>query len=181
MRIVAGEFGGRRLTIPRDDRVRPTADRVREAWMSIVAPELPGARVLDLFAGSGALGLEALSRGARHAVFCETDARAVRALRMNVHALGYGERCEIDPRDARRRMADDRTRGRRYHLLFLDPPYTMLHLVQGANVLHLADLLVPGGLAVVESSAADPPPDVGLELDTTRRFGEARIGIYRRG
>jgi 16S rRNA (guanine966-N2)-methyltransferase len=180
VRIVAGERRGARLRAPRGAETRPTADRTREAVFAMLG-DVTGLDVLDAFAGTGALGLEALSRGARHAVFCETDARAVRALRMNVHALGYGERCEIDPRDARRRMADDRTRGRRYHLLFLDPPYTMLHLVQGANVLHLADLLVPGGLAVVESSAADPPPDVGLELDTTRRFGEARIGIYRRG
>ena len=83
MRIVAGEFGGRRLVVPRDGRVRPTADRVREAWMSIVAPELPGARVLDLFAGSGALGLEALSRGASHATFVELALASLEALRGN--------------------------------------------------------------------------------------------------
>ncbi len=92
MRIVAGEFGGRRLVVPRDGRVRPTADRVREAWMSIVAPELPGARVLDLFAGSGALGLEALSRGASHATFVELAPASLEALRGNIDALGVGER-----------------------------------------------------------------------------------------
>src|SRR5687768_17336846 len=88
MRIVAGEWRGRRIKAPSGDRVRPTADRVREAWMSIVHGHLPGAAVLDLFAGSGALGLEALSRGASSAVFVEIAPQSLRALGDNIEALG---------------------------------------------------------------------------------------------
>ncbi len=95
MRIVAGELGGRRLRIPKDGRVRPTADRVREAWMSILGEELRGARILDLFAGSGALGLEALSRGAAAATFVELNPASLDALRANIESLGVGERAKV--------------------------------------------------------------------------------------
>src|SRR5919109_5697681 len=91
VRIVAGQWRGRRIKAPPGDRVRPTADRVREAWMSIVQPHLLGATVLDLFAGSGALGLEALSRGASSAVFVEIAAQSLRTLGENIEALGAGE------------------------------------------------------------------------------------------
>src|SRR5690242_13441956 len=100
MRIVAGEWGGRRIQAPPGRATRPTTDRVREAWMSTVAPVLPGARVLDLFAGSGALGLEALSRGAATATFVEQDAKAVTVLRANVEALGATEAARVVKGDA---------------------------------------------------------------------------------
>src|SRR4051795_1188979 len=102
MRIVAGEFGGRRLIMPKDTRVRPTADRVREAWMSILADTVPGARVLDLYAGSGALGLEALSRGAESATFVELNPPSLRALEANVASLGVADRVTIHRGDALR-------------------------------------------------------------------------------
>src|ERR687883_1874952 len=95
MRIVSGRWRGRRIKAPADARVRPTADRVREAWMSILQHDLPGARVLDLFAGSGALGLEALSRGAASADFVELSGPSLRALRENAAALGAGEAAGI--------------------------------------------------------------------------------------
>ena len=100
MRIVAGRWRGRTIKRPADDRVRPTADRVREAWMSIVQPELPDARVLDLFAGSGALGLEALSRGAAHCDFIEIGARSLAAIRANVDKLGAEDAVTIVRGDA---------------------------------------------------------------------------------
>ena len=110
VRIVAGEFGGRRLVMPKDARVRPTADRVREAWMSILGAALPGARVLDLFAGSGALGLEALSRGALRAEFVELGAASLAALTANIEALGVAGAVRGPPgrRDAVRRGARSR-------------------------------------------------------------------------
>jgi 16S rRNA (guanine966-N2)-methyltransferase len=95
MRIVAGQFRGRQLVVPKDRRVRPTADRVREAWMSILQDALPGARVLDLYAGSGALGLEALSRGAATADFVEISPPSLAALRENIAALGVEGRSEV--------------------------------------------------------------------------------------
>ena len=87
-RIVSGQWGGRRLQVPKDARVRPTAERVREAWLAILGPELGGATVADLFAGSGALGLEALSRGAAHATFVEMNAPSLAAIKANIAALG---------------------------------------------------------------------------------------------
>ena len=102
MRIVAGELGGRRLRMPKDGRVRPTADRVREAWMSILGEELQDARVLDLFAGSGALGLEALSRGAAAATFVELSPPSLEALRANIETLGVAGRARIHRGDALR-------------------------------------------------------------------------------
>src|SRR5262245_57149676 len=122
MRIVAGEFGGRRLAIPRDARVRPTADRVREAWMSILTDALPGARVLDLYAGTGALGLEALSRGAASADFVELSPPSLRALEANIAALGVGGRARLHRADALRFV--ERLDRRAYDVAFADPPYS---------------------------------------------------------
>src|SRR5881275_894537 len=102
MRIVGGRWRGRTIKPPADSRVRPTADRVREAWMSIVMPDLPGARVLDLFAGSGALGLEALSRGAEIAEFVELAPKSLAALKSNADALGAGDAAVIHRGDALR-------------------------------------------------------------------------------
>lgn len=121
MRIVAGEWGGRRLKRPADDRVRPTADRVREAWMSIVQGELPGARVLDLFAGSGALGLEALSRGAAHADFVELSPKSFAALAENIRSLAAEARCTTHRADAVKFAA--KLGAGAFDIAFADPPY----------------------------------------------------------
>lgn len=121
MRIVAGRWRGRVIAAPGDPRVRPTADRVREAWMSILQRDLPDARVLDLFAGSGALGLEALSRGASHADFVEIGARSVAALRRNIEALDAGAQCIVHKTDALR-FIESLMPGA-YDIAFADPPY----------------------------------------------------------
>ncbi len=121
MRIIAGEWGGRRIEAPAGKSTRPTADRVREAWMSAVSPTLAGARVLDLFAGSGALGLEALSRGAEHATFVESAPAALRALRANLQALGADSRSVLSRADALRFVAALEPGA--FDLAFADPPY----------------------------------------------------------
>jgi 16S rRNA (guanine966-N2)-methyltransferase len=165
VRIVAGVYGGRRLQVPRDGRVRPTSDRVREAWMSIVAEALPGARVLDLFAGSGALGLEALSRGAMHADFVETHRASLEALRANVAALGAADAATIHRDDAERFAG--RLDAHAYDLAFADPPYAIDYasrlvalfrrtpFARILSVEHRADLVLPG--------------------DDTRRYGDTAI------
>lgn len=121
MRVVAGEWGGRRIDAPPGRDTRPTTDRVREAWMSALAGEIPGARVLDLFAGSGALGIEALSRGAEHATFVESAAPALRVLRTNLERLGAGERATVVRGDALR-FATSLAPGE-FDLVLADPPY----------------------------------------------------------
>ncbi|MGH7703067.1 MAG: 16S rRNA (guanine(966)-N(2))-methyltransferase RsmD, partial [Gemmatimonadales bacterium] len=121
MRIVAGAFRGRQLLPPRDARVRPTADRVREAWMSILQDALPGARVLDLFSGSGALGLEALSRGAAAAEFVDSNPASLAALQRNIAALEVEARATVHRADALRFAG--RLAPGAYDVVFADPPY----------------------------------------------------------
>ncbi len=121
MRIVAGEWRGRIISAPAGATVRPTADRVREAWMSIVQGELSGARVLDLFAGSGALGLEALSRGAVRADFVEYAPKSLATLGRNIEQLGAGGRAEVHRADALRFI--ERLAANAYDMAFVDPPY----------------------------------------------------------
>ncbi|HEY6828212.1 MAG TPA: 16S rRNA (guanine(966)-N(2))-methyltransferase RsmD [Gemmatimonadaceae bacterium] len=123
MRIIAGKWRGRRIDAPADDRVRPTGDRVREAWMSIVNAWLPGARVLDLFAGSGALGLEALSRGAESIDFVEIAPKSLAAISANADRLGAGGQITVHRADALRFI--ERLEPHAYDVAFADPPYGM--------------------------------------------------------
>jgi len=180
MRIIAGERRGARIAAPAGAATRPTGDRAREALFAILG-DVTGLRVLDAFAGSGALGLEALSRGAAHATFWETSADALRAIRANVATLGYAERSTVRRADARRRMTSEAAGGATYDLILLDPPYRMLAALQPAFSLHLPALLVPNGLAIVEGPAGSEPLDLGLAVDTTRRYGDERLTIYRNG
>lgn len=127
MRIIAGEFGGRRLKPPPDERTRPMLDRVREAVFSSLGERVDGARVLDLFAGTGSLGLEAISRGAAHARLVESDAKVLKLLRENVAALGIADRAQVAPGDALRRESwSARGDDTRYQLIFVDSPYPLL-------------------------------------------------------
>jgi 16S rRNA (guanine966-N2)-methyltransferase len=121
MRIVAGKWRGRRINSPEDDRVRPTGDRVREAWMSIVNPWLADAKVLDLFSGSGALGLEALSRGAAHVDFVDSSPKSLEMIRGNTTLLGAGPEAVLHRTEALRFVAD--LPAHAYDVAFADPPY----------------------------------------------------------
>ena len=170
MRIVSGRWRGRSISAPPDTRVRPTADRVREAWLSIVQTEVPGARVLDLFAGSGALGLEALSRGATSADFVESNRRSLQALHANVEALGAGDASCIHRVDALRFI--EKLRPGAYDVAFADPPYG-LGLAQ-----RIAEhwLEVPFATVLgIEHAAREALPDGG----ETRRYGDTAITFYR--
>jgi 16S rRNA (guanine966-N2)-methyltransferase len=121
LRIIGGELGGRRLASPPGRDTRPTRSAVREAWFNALGPDLPGASVLDLFAGTGALGIEALSRGAATAEFVEADAHAYRILRRNLETLGLAERAHPRRADVFRRLAD--VAGRPFDIALADPPY----------------------------------------------------------
>lgn len=168
MRIVAGEWGGRRIGAPPGMATRPTTDRVREAWMSAVAGHLPGARVLDLFAGSGALGLEALSRGAESAVFVEQAPAALKVLRANAEALGAGGRARIVRGDAVK-FAKELEAGA-FDLAFADPPYG-----QGfAEALAGQFAEVPfARLLCIEHGRGDALPE--LPGARTRRYGDTLL------
>lgn len=168
MRIIAGEWRGRRIAAPPGRGTRPTTDRVREAWMSAVSGEVPGARVLDLFAGSGALGLEALSRGAERATFVENGAPALRALRENLETLGARARAEVVRADALKFVAGLEPRA--FDLAFADPPYG-----EGlAEALALRFGEVPfAGLLCIEHRRDDLLPE--LPGARSRRYGDTVI------
>jgi 16S rRNA (guanine966-N2)-methyltransferase len=178
VRIVAGSRKGHRIDAPKGVVTRPTGDRVREAVFSIVG-SVAGARVLDLFAGSGALGLEALSRGAAHADFVERDAGACRVLARNVEKLGLREGAEIVRRDAERALRDAARSGRRYDLVLVDAPYEDWGALEPRLGEPLAAVVADGGLVVVET-AAGVEPALPLDLVTTRRYGSARITVFTR-
>jgi 16S rRNA (guanine966-N2)-methyltransferase len=165
MRIVGGHFGGRRLVMPKDARVRPTADRVREAWMSILGDELSGARVLDLFAGSGALGLEALSRGAASATFVELNPPSLRALDQNIATLGAENVVTVHRGDAMRYA--ERLPERAFDIVVADPPYTVDH---AARLVALFRRHPFGRILSVEHRSA-----LELDGDSTRRYGDTAL------
>jgi 16S rRNA (guanine966-N2)-methyltransferase len=170
VRIIGGEWRSRRIVAPSDARVRPTADKVREAWMSILRHEIPGARVADLCAGSGALGLEALSRGAAHAEFVELAAPSLAAVKANIAALGAGDRSTVRRGDAVR-VAREAPAGH-WDIAFADPPYglgiaaALAELWQGHRF---------AGVLGVEHRAGEAMPPGG----GTRRYGDTAITFYR--
>jgi 16S rRNA (guanine(966)-N(2))-methyltransferase RsmD len=175
MRIVGGTWGGRRLQAPPGDATRPTSDRVREALFSILGDRVAGARVLDLFAGSGALGLEALSRGAAEATFVDVAAPAIRAVRANLDALGAG--AEVRRQDALRYLGSARNGARDYDLVFLDPPYRLANRLGGRISEELPPVLAHGATVVSESDRRDPL-DLDLPLSDERRYGDTLIRIH---
>jgi 16S rRNA (guanine966-N2)-methyltransferase len=177
MRVIAGRHGGRRLAAPAGRRTRPTSDRVREALFAILGP-LDGISVLDLFAGSGALGIEALSRGAGRAVFVERDPVAARVLAGNLAALKIAaEQGELRRGDVlaalRRARAGDET----YDLLFIDPPYRLAHEWGSQLSAALPAVLAPAARIVVESDRR-APLQLGMPLHTERRYGDTSIRIH---
>ncbi|MGH2831798.1 MAG: 16S rRNA (guanine(966)-N(2))-methyltransferase RsmD, partial [Solirubrobacteraceae bacterium] len=151
MRVVAGRYGGRRLTAPRGRATRPTSDRVREALFSMLG-DVHQMRVLDLFAGTGALAIEALSRGAQSAVLVERDERALAALHANLEALGLGgEQVRVLAMDAATALQTARARRETYDLIFIDPPYQQAPEYSTRLQTALTGLLAPAARVVVES------------------------------
>ncbi len=181
MRVVGGRFGGRALTGPSSDRIRPTSDRLRESLFNIIEHGfggVAGLRVIDLFAGTGALAFEALSRGATYALFVDDGLEARAALRANIEALGVGGVTRIFRRDARK--LGTAPSGERFTLAFLDPPYGRGLAEPTLTALRDGGWLEPGTLVIVEeatTSAVTIPPGYGVEA--TRVFGDTTIKLLR--
>lgn len=180
VRIIAGSLGGRPLVAPRGRATRPTADRVREALFSILG-DVAELDVLDLFAGSGACGFEALSRGAATATFVEMARPALAALRANIAALGVSESATIVAEDVEPAIGRLARGGRRFGLVFLDPPYAAGRGAATLSGLVAGGLLVPGAWVVVERSSRDPVPTAPAALAPRfeRVYGAATLSFHR--
>jgi 16S rRNA (guanine966-N2)-methyltransferase len=184
MRITGGTLRSRAIRAPRGQATRPTSDRVREALFGILesAGVVRGARVLDLYAGTGALALEALSRGAARAVLVESSREALAVTRGNVASLGLGDSARVlaaDVRDAVRRLEGEPP----FDVVLADPPWALVDTGEALRVLaELArsSLLAEDALVILEHSSRTPPPDVeGLTKDQTRRYGDAALTFYK--
>lgn len=185
VRIVGGEFRGRPLSAPEGARTRPTSDRAREAIFNILehapwARRLQDLRVIDLFAGSGALGFEALSRGAAFCLFVETDEQARGAIRENVDRLGLFGRTRVHRRDATALGQRPGADGPAFDLAFLDPPYGMGLAQTALERLREGAWLAPGALAVIETGVAEAALAVeGFHLLDSRDYGAARVSFMQ--
>ena len=175
MRVIAGSRKGHTIAAPRGLETRPTSDRVRENVFNLVGP-LDGATVLDLYAGSGALGIEALSRGAARALFVERDADAVRTIERNLDRLRLtGAR--VVHGDSVTTLAQEAAAGRKYDLVLVDPPYGMYPNLQPSFARYLPPVLARDGLLVLETDAR-VEPELPLAQRTSRKYGAARITVY---
>jgi 16S rRNA (guanine(966)-N(2))-methyltransferase RsmD len=176
MRIIAGEFKGRRLKAPRWEGLRPTSDKLRETLFNILAPRIPGARVLDVFAGTGAVGLESLSRGAAHVTFIEQDRRAAALIAENAALCGVENRCVII-RDRAEHALHSRLAGQVFDVVVLDPPYEFEPL--GAVVEAALRSLAPDGLLILEHAFRRALPAVaGARVTRTVRSGDSALSMF---
>lgn len=179
MRVIAGAWRGRRLVAPPGDHTRPTADRVREAVFSMLGPLDNELRVLDLFAGSGAMGIEALSRGAAAARFCDEDRAAVAAIQANLKALDAGPDVATVVRSGAQRLLQEAQRASdTYDLIFLDPPYQLAAEFGPALQDDVAAVLAAGGRVVTESGRRRPMTLDRLPMSKERRYGTTLIRIH---
>lgn len=180
MRVIAGRFKGRRLKAPNWEGVRPTSDKLRETLFNIVAARLEGAQVLDGFAGTGAVGIEALSRGAAHVTFVERDRRAAALVAANLALCGVGEGYTIEQGDVAAVLRRS-PRGRAYDLVLLDPPYdadpdTVTQALEAA-----AGWMTPGGLLVLErASRREPPVPASLRRVRDVASGDSTLTFFAR-
>lgn len=180
MRVIAGRFRGAAIRVPRGEKVRPTYDRVRESVFSILEPRLEGSRVLDLFAGSGSLGIESASRGAAAVTFVETDAGVMSVLSGNVARLGLADVASLIRADALSALRGALPGGP-FDVVFVDPPYSSGLAVLSLELLSVSRHLAENGLVVVERDAGRELPEAAgrLEKFRTRRYGSTAVDFYR--
>jgi 16S rRNA (guanine966-N2)-methyltransferase len=180
VRIIGGELGGRRIAAPRGQATRPTPERVREAIFSILGP-LDGVDVLDLFAGSGALGIEALSRGASSATFIDSGNMAIRTLRQNIAALELEDRARVLKLDWRRALRAEAGAERLYGVALIDPPYAVTSSIAQQLPSILGPVLAPGARVVLEHSrSASDELLSGFTAVSVRQYGDTAISMGRK-
>ena len=176
MRVITGTARGRKLLEPEGMAIRPTTDMVKEALFNIVQFDIEGRRVLDLFAGTGQLGIEALSRGAAEAVFCDESAKSVKLVRANL------ERCGLSGRVEQTDSIAYLSRAGRFDLVFIDPPYDTDLVEKALNVIQNVDLLNDGGIIICESRREKILPELAppYRRALTRRYGKVCLTVYKK-
>jgi len=183
MRIVAGSAKGRALAGPKttSKHIRPTADRVRETIFNVLGQWLEEQKVLDLYAGTGALGLESVSRGAPKAVLVDSDREALALCRTNTDTLGFGDRVEILAQPVARALEVLGRRGDKFQLIFADPPYAARVVETVLEGIARSKVLAPGGTVVVEHDKREAAPESheGFERVDQRRFGDTLVSLFR--
>jgi 16S rRNA (guanine966-N2)-methyltransferase len=182
LRIISGERRGRLIKTVSGNSTRPTTDRVKESLFNILMPKLPGSSVLDLFSGTGNLGLEALSRGCEEAVFVEKDPKALAVLRENCRSLDYQDNTAVIPLDVRRAIPALSTKGRTFDIVFMDPPYDRDLEAPVIEALDTYGLLKDDGIIVVEHLLLDRQQDSigGFTRYDIRKYGSTALSLYRK-
>lgn len=181
VRVIGGAARGRRLQAPRGRQTRPTSDFLRETLFDLLGQQVAERNFLDLYAGTGAVGIEALSRGASRAVFVERDRSALARLYRNLEISGFMDRAEVAPLEVLRYLRRAASEGRRFDLIFLDPPYRGVDMVVPLALIVEGGLLAPGALAILERSARSAPLEAphGIALVREVRHGDSRLDLYR--
>jgi 16S rRNA (guanine966-N2)-methyltransferase len=179
MRIITGTAKGTKLKTPRGLDTRPTADRVKESLFNILGPRVLDAAVLDLFAGTGNLGLEALSRGASKAIFIDHDSRSIQMIRDNIELTKLTHQAQIHKADVLRTVDRLMRESGRFHLIFCDPPYNKGFVRAVLDKLDASDILMEGGIIIMEHSRHEPVAGEWkqLQLLRTERYGETRVSF----
>ena len=181
MRIIGGSARGRSIVAPAGSKTRPTQEYVRESLFNIIRWDLQDARVLDLFAGTGALALEAVSRGAKDAVLIDMDRDACQAIKKNMETSRLGAQCRLIARDYQQAMAQLAREGQRFDVVFIDPPHRMENTGEMCAALYDRGLLADSFLIVVEHRRGMPPLlDLRFEAYDLRKYGDTEITLVRR-
>jgi 16S rRNA (guanine966-N2)-methyltransferase len=182
MRVISGDFRGRRLKAVPGTNTRPTTDKVKESMFNIIGPYFEGGNALDLFAGTGGLGIEALSRGIEHCVFVDKDFKATSTVRENIEALGLKPRAQIYKNDARRALEQLAGRGSTFDLVFLDPPYKLVGMYE-ETILYMqtSGLLLDDAYIIAEHDAeVELPERIGGAVRWRHAtYGEIAISFYK--
>jgi 16S rRNA (guanine(966)-N(2))-methyltransferase RsmD len=183
MRVIAGDLKSRVIKTPKGEKVRPTSDRVRESVFSVVGECVVDSCALDLFAGAGSLGIEAISRGASHVTFVESSPDVAKVLEYNTSQLKIEDRATVREGDVFKVLKGLSTRRARFGIVFMDPPYSKDLAHKGMEALSSSAVVADGGLVVVQHGKRDPLDEDYGELVLVRvlEFGETRVSIYRRG